>query len=454
MMKRLLWCLMLSFAGLALLTADDTKTVFEERTEVLKWGIDSQIIDLLGVLSQEKDPAYDEVVFDTLMESRNPEIQEKIIYYLMDREYKPLAEFTRNYCRFPLEDQDYNEKVLFAAVASLGHLKDTSSATVLQDLAFLDIPGITGPTTRALAALGDTTGAEKFLHRLEELDLTDPKDSIPGEIILFLGEVKYKPAASFLMGVVESEENYSINRHYACIALGQIGDGEAVEVLKTLYYESKNSIMRSYALAGLGYFNSPEVEHILLDALKRDSFWKVRVSAAERIGSQKISSAEKLLIYKAEKDPVSQVRIAAMKALGEMDTPEGLKFLSDFYADKKNPDNLRLEAFRILLKGKKLFLLDALRIVFDKEWESKHSRLLEFSSKEMSTTDWPLLGEFYKKMLTHKNPVIQTYGIRGIRRNNLFLLFPEAQALDREGESGMVRKEAKMLSPDKKEGSE
>jgi HEAT repeat protein len=444
-MRRTPILILIFFCISASLFAQETKTIFDERMQILNWGIDSQILELLPVLSGEKDPSYNEVLFQTLLDTRNPEIQEKIIYYLMDMKYAPLTGFTREYCRFPLEDRDYNNGVLFASIASLGHLKDTTGATILYDLAFLEITGISGPVTRSLASLGDDSGADRFLKRLEELDLTDKQDSMSGEIILFLGEIRYQPAASFLMGIVESEENYSMNRNYACFALGQIGNPEAIEVLKTIYYGSKDSILRSYALAGLGYFNTPETGTILVDALKRDSFWKVRVSAAEKIGDQKIESAIDLLIYKAGNDPVDQVRVASMKALGKLGLPQGFQYLSEFYTDIKKTDTLRFEAFKILLHAKSDLLLVSMNTVFEKEWESKTSRIFEFTCRELSTTEWPEVSELYKRMLLHSNPSIRIYGIRGIRRNNLVFIYPEAKALDREGESGLVRKEAALI---------
>ena len=84
--------------------------------------------------------------------------------------------------------------------------------------------------------------------------------------------------------------------------------------------------------------------------------------------------------------------------------------------------------------------------VFTKEWENKTTKIVEYSAKELSTAEWPELSSVYKKMLGHPNYLVQIYGIRGIRKNNLTDLYPDAAGLDKEGSHGQVRKEAKSLS--------
>ncbi len=77
----------------------------------------------------------------------------------------------------------------------------------------------------------------------------------------------------------------------------------------------------------------------------------------------------------------------------------------------------------------------------DELWEKDEGRFLEFVCRDLSRTDWVELDPVYERMLSHTNWLLQIYGIRGIRRNNIQTLQEKVNELDKDGIDSRVRRE-------------
>ncbi|MCK5736968.1 MAG: HEAT repeat domain-containing protein, partial [Spirochaetaceae bacterium] len=287
-------------------------------------------------------------------------------------------------------------------------------------------------------------GTEKLLDRLIKEDPI-AEDDLVAALIVTLGELQYEPAAEELVAIVEDTGGSAGHRRLACISLGKIGRSEDFKIVERIFFETEDATLRSYALAGLADFPDQETEDILIQALKRDSFWRIRVTAAEKLSGMNTEGINELLRYKASNDPVPQVRIASLKALGASGNQKNKDYLLDFFKDRKNGTEVRLACMSVLVEEKIPGTNDAVNSVMDDLWEKDEGRFLEFVCRDLSRSDWGELQPIYKRMLSHSNWLLQIYGVRGIRRNNILSLQNDVNELDKDGTDSRVRREVNSL---------
>lgn len=440
-MKTLIICLVLLIP--MRLTADDEEitSLKEDRISTMRYGIDDEVVEVISAIRREKNYSYNEELLDILTNTGNTKIKLPILNFFEDQKTDIGSTYAVSVVKDAAEDLDIDEKVLSAAMSYCGTIKNTESVPYLFKLSSFNNNGIAAEAIRNLGKTGDTNFAEKFLERIQDDDFEDNETALLESSILLMGELKYEPAMLTLLDIVQDDNYSSVVRRYACDSLGRIGNEEAIPVLKELLNDS-DSILRSYAVSSLAYFDHDDIEDILIQSL-RDSYWKIRVAACKALSERDSSNAVDILIYKAEKDPESNVKKAAMVALADIGGNKAWTFLSDYFESNKNSDDLRSVALSAMLDDNADKIFDAIKKVFEEEWEKETSWIFNFTCKELSTAESSGLQWFYGKMLDHKNYIIRIYAIRGIRLNNVITLNGRVKEIaDNEDENRQLRKEA------------
>ncbi len=426
---------------------ENIRSLRDDRKEILLYGIESEVREVITAIGQEKDDSYNEELLLVLGETENASLAE-VIYSLFSQFKDPLAEEAALSDIAPvLEDFRYQEKRILAAITYLGDIKSEKAVDLFYDLAKKDEPGLTGRVVYNLGKIGDASRAEE-LEALYEDYSGEAGTDIATNVISAWGEMKYLPALDRLIGIIEDSSASNSEREYAAVALGKLGDPEAMEPLISLYNgEGNDSMIRAFAVSGLMYFEDPRVEDLLLQALRRDSYWKIRVTASEGLGRLKSEKAIDVLDFKLRRDSERNVKIAAAKALGEYGNGRADSILVDYFADESNSAEMRLEVLKVLLEKKTGGTVPALEEVMALHWLKKDTQLefLKRCCQLMSTAEWDALSGLYRRMLTHSDNYIQIYGIRGIRINGISSLYPDVREMDRDGVNGLVRREAKSL---------
>ncbi len=423
---------------------EETKEV-DRRKEVLLYGIDNEVLTVLGDLQQEKIGKYNELLTSVIAETRNTAIVQGIYRLWDNTSYKDGLVFAREELVKVTEDEDFNSSAVQSAMAYLSNQEDTESLPLFIELTEYRDSRIASTSVRALGKIGqagDTDELETLLKRLKKEDPVAEEDLVAA-LIVTLGELRYEPAAQELVYIVEDEGASAGHRRLACVSVGKIGRSEDFEIIERVYYETDDATLRSYALAGLAEFPDHDTTDILIQALKRDSFWRIRVTAAENLMGSNHEGVDELLRYKAANDPVNHVRIASLKALGASHNRTSDDFLLDYYTDNKNATDVRLACLSVLVNERISGTRDAINKVMDNLWEKDEGRFLEFTCRDLSRSDWDNLAPVFERMLDHSSWLLQVYGIRGIRRNNISSLQGKVNALDEEGVDGRVRREVK-----------
>jgi len=423
----------------------DGETV-DHRKNVLLNGIDSEVAAILTELKKEENESYNDLLKDILLETRSSSIAAGIYGLWEATSYEPGLDPAKNELLKVVDDAEFEATTVQAAMSYLAKLKHSESQDLLIEIANNRDSEIATFAIRAMGRMGgiiDTTKIEWLLDRLETEDPFAEEDLVAA-LIVTLGEIRYEPAAKELVVIADDAGTPAIHRRFACISVGKIGRAEDYEVIESIYYEADNANLRSYALAGLAEFPNQDITPILVQALKRDSFWRIRTTAAEKLAESDSPEVHKLLRYKIANDPVKQVRIASIRALSKSSDQGDWNFLIEYLTNDKNPSDIRLASLKALIENKIPGTSEAILSIMDKLWKKDEGRFLEFTCLELSKTEWAALAPIYERMLDNENWIIQVYGIRGIRRNNIASLTSRIDNLDSEGADERVLREVKI----------
>jgi HEAT repeat protein len=410
------------------------QSLTDERRELLLFGIDNQVIELLDDLTEEKDVYLSGEVLAAYTLTRNPNVRTKIFEYFTEIDFRGAVDEAL------VLVNSYEDQPSVLLTSSIHYLTDEPFEDLSNHLMPL-LDATDQETVRiAIKGIGLSGDGDAAAKLLEFLDDRDFESNLKPEIILALGELKEPVAVPRLIEILEDRNENSTWRRYACASLGKIGDQLALPVIEKVLFDD-DSLLRSYAVGSLKYFSGEKVLQLLSEALK-DSFWRVRVSAAQGLAEKQATEAVPILIFKAEKDPEMNVRSEAVRALGVIADSRALEALRGFYSNNLTPQPLRVLSAEILAEKDLAASLEPFKTVIDKHWGKDTTRILEKTAQILSRTESDLLESFYARFIDSGEMVIMIYGIRGIGKNNMITLKEVVEKLADEGNHRSIRKEA------------
>lgn len=414
-------------------------------SESLRYGTDPEILDTLKRIRDAKERALDPDLIRLLGESRSDEVRTRILSYLGETE-NPAGTPAALDILALLDETP--QALLQGAIAYLARAKEPQALDDLKALARLTDRPVAVAAVNAIGLIGGA-GSVQFLMDLLENDGEEPGQNLRNQIVLALGELGDREAVDLLLGIAEDRDEERVTRMYAFASLGKIGDTRAVETLTAALSEN-DALLRTYAAAALGKLRAPGVSAALLQVL-RDSSWQVRLEAARAIADGAAAGIDAgqdlagMLQYRARRDEVPQVRREAVRALGTLGGVSSFDLLRELYVDDKQPLDLRAAALTELVRGDLEKSVAAITRVVDQEWSAKPDRqkALEATANQLSKAEAPFLDSLYRRFLQSTNLAVRVYGIRGIARNGLTGFAPELQsAAVAAAESAVIRREA------------
>ncbi len=412
---------------------EQQQSLEEQRKLTIQYGIDSQILELISQLKDEKNENYFNQLEELFTETTNTDIQTAVADFFDSQENDALVEeaFER------LEDYDNLDRKI---VLQLTRYLEEYQKESITDLFFemIDDPRVE-VASAAIKAIGISDEPEYSEQLLDMYNDREFRDALKPALISALGELGNRIAFDLLDTIVSDEDESKSLRWRACQALGKIGGEDAFESISQLLNDD-DPILRSYAVNALGYLDQKGAVDILIDAL-RDNMWRVRVQAAEALGRKQAAEAFEILKYKAQHDPdVRNVRLAAVQAIGKLDIGKGYDFLRELYRDSQAPAGLRSKAIEILVEDSLSASIEVINAVFDEEWDKEKSYILDYTCKMLSTRESPHLVKLYERMLNHPSHInLLYYGLRGVRLNKFGSLRDEVEDLTADNVSRSVR---------------
>lgn len=421
-------------------TDDAVESAVEEWRRTLKYGIDSEVLELLPQLREQRRDELAQEVLDVMGVTLNTEVRVEALRYLTELEIREAMPVVEGILVAGAESSDF--ELLQEALRYVNGVVDEAAEPLLEAIRRLAEdrnPRIAASAVRTLGEIGDASDV-RFL--LELYDRRGTREEVRHAILLSLGDLGSQEAESLLLAVAEDAAADDTSRYYAIDSLSKVGSTEARALFEDILGQD-DAIMRSYAVAALARYDGPEISETLIRAL-RDSFWRVRVSALKGLADRETVEALPAVKYKLERDPEMRVRYEAVKTVGAIGTEEAWEYLRSLYVDQRVPVTVRNSIAEQLIGGDLADSLEALVTVMDQEWERQGSVLLDYAAKELSRTNSAHLGDIYAKLLSHPNFIIQIYAIRGIGLNELGDFREDLAALaDHESAHRAVRSNAK-----------
>lgn len=322
---------------------DTGKDSADDKKNALKYGIETEIIDLLKNLQDNDDPRFSDDIYDLFQKSKSPRLKTAVLDYFSKMEDPCLEDYVVTILDDPF---DTNRDLVNAAFRYAAKVKCKAAVPPVMTLLENDNEDYFNSALNTIGEIGSESEAEVMAEYLDREDLSIPQRQT---LMKVLGKIKAVGTYDKLVEIVENEDENTYVRAYAAEAIGAMKKSESVDILKTLY-ESDDPTLRIYALKGLSYFDKAEVQEILIEGL-RDSYYKVRLEAIESIKKLEITDAIESLIYRAKTDPESAVKKACYPVLAKFDTSETKEFLYDILKTKKSGDTARSLVVQSILEN-------------------------------------------------------------------------------------------------------
>lgn len=318
----------------------------EKRRDTFKYGITTEVVQLLTDLISKDDPRYTEEAYNLFQETRSNAVKEKTLEYFAKFSDPCLADFA---CTVLNEYYDNKTPIIAASLQYAGEVKCTEAIGAIENI--ID-EGDEKFWQAAMTALGKTGGndeakylTELFKNEAEEMTVVKKQS-----LVRALGLIHATGTWEALVDMAENEDENTFVRMYAAEAIGKMGLVESIPVL-TGIYSSNDPNLREYALKGLACFkDNKDANSTIIEAIK-DAHPKVRIEAINDAAELMLKDSSPLIVFRAKSDGESSVKRAAFTALAKLGTSDGVAFLCDLLADKKASDGAKKQAAESLLKA-------------------------------------------------------------------------------------------------------
>ena len=322
---------------------DESENTVEEYRLTFKYGIASEINELVDKLVTNEDPRFVEELYDLFWESKSTDVKEKILNYFKKMKDPCLEDYAVMVLNDPYDEKNSTVKACFQYVSAV---KCTAAAPAVLLLIENENEDYFND---ALLAIGDIGGAGEALFLAEYLERTDLTDAQKQSLMKVLGKIHAVETWAKLCEIAENEDENLFVRMYAAEAIGAMEKTESISVLKNLFEESDPNL-RQYVVKGLSYFpNDLDAKEIIIQAV-RDDHYKVRLEAIDAVKKFEYKEAVPYLIYRAKNDSEIKVKQNCYEVIGYLDTEEGNNFLVERVTEKKGNDTLKTKAVEVLLK--------------------------------------------------------------------------------------------------------
>ena len=434
----LLILFVMSFSILPLHAEDDEESERQKRLDILEFGLESEISDLITALQKEKDDSLSVELTKIFYKTKNVTIREKIISFFTIMKNPALKEYAVEIIDDPYDIKVSTAVLLIKYAAACGFTETASGMAVLLESENEDY------YDACLASLGDVGGSDEavFLASLLDKDLSLGRRQT---LMKSLGKIKAVETWDKLVEIAENEDENSYVRMYAAEAIGAMEIEDSVPVLARLF-ESNDSNLRTYVMKGLSYFpDDKDAQAVIIEGF-RDNYYKVRLEAAAFAENNKFKEAMPNLLYRAKNDAETAVVYACYQAIGAICSKEGMEFLVSIVQDEKKNDTARAKAAVVILNTDDAPSVQAVLGVAEKTLEDTKKMSLRYAiGKELALHENPLFEEVCRKFLANKDASTIGIGMDIWAKNKYASLKPVVEGFLEDKNSGLKKKAALVL---------
>ena len=315
----------------------------EKNAEVLKFGLEEDISDLLDKMLQKKDVRFVNEAYDLFQETKSVSIREKILNFFKQIEDPCLEDYAVTILNDPYDEKTSTVNACFSYIQAM---KTKAALPATMTLLESDNEEY---FTGALETIGKIGGSREAVFITEYLEREDLTVAQRQSLVRVLGQLHAVETYDKLVEYAEDEDENAFVRMYSAEAIGEMQKSGGDEILARLF-ESDNPNLRQYVVKGIAHYKNEESKKVLIQALK-DSHYKVRQEAVSAIKENDVKEADEYLIYRAKNDPVQAVKNDCIDTLASLNTEKGNEFLMQQITDKKIPDGPKARVAKALLEA-------------------------------------------------------------------------------------------------------
>lgn len=322
---------------------DRSKDYEKNCNDILKYGLEGQITELIDELTKNQDNRFVDGIYDLFQETKSVAVKEKILDYFTKLKDPCLASYAVEIINDPYDEKKSIVEKCFKYVSE-ADIKDANPGLV--DLVDKEEDAY---FTGALSALGETGGKEEALFLADYLDRDDLNVSQRQALMRVLGRIKAVETWQKISEIAKDENENTFVRMYAAEAIGAMEKPESEDILVELF-ESNDPNLRTYVIKGISYFNDKKSSDLITQAL-RDSQYKVRLEAVSAVRKNRIDKAVPFLIFRCkDKDEQKQVKEKCYSVIADLNTSDGNDYLISVLKDKKIGDATKAKVSAALLE--------------------------------------------------------------------------------------------------------
>lgn len=323
---------------------DESKEDEENNRKIIKYGLPSEIGELLDKLTEYDDPRFTDDIYDLFQNTSNASIKEKVLKYFTKIEDPCLEDFAVNLINDPYDEKKDLVSATFKYIQTVKTKEALPAVITILEVENEDY------FNDALATIGEIGSKKEAKFIADYLDRPDLSDAQRQTLMRTLGKMKALNTWSKVVEILEDEDENSFVRMYAAEALGLMEKEEGVPVLVRAYSASDPNL-RQYVIKGLSHFpNVVESKSLIIQAI-RDEHWRVRQEAINVCKENSFTEAIPYLIFRADKDSEKVIKNASMDAIAAINTKEGNDYLVSIITNKKSGDSSKQKAAEVLLKA-------------------------------------------------------------------------------------------------------
>lgn len=421
---------------------DDSKeeltSITEDRRQTLLYGIDTEVKELIGILSKEEILGFDKELAELLSSTYDETIKIAILEYFKKLEITAGEKTALEIFDLIEYEDEYTTKYAQTTLSYLSKIESNEAKARISDIIDSEKDEIVISSLKLIGENKLVSLEDKLISMLND---DETEELVYLEVIKTLGKIGSIKALDDLIPIADDSDEETTIRNAVCFSLGEIGDPKGIDVLKRCFGDRTNFLLRRSALEALGKFDLEEMDGILIEGL-RDPNWQIRFSATKSLGERKSEKAIDILKYKAEKDPEAKIKKSAIRALGDIDTEKTRDILRDLYLGKKTPDSSKIVAIQKLVEYSPGWILPTIESEYERLLEEKRKPVLDNSIKFLSKKEFSGSKEFFGKLLESENYLYKVYAIQAIKLNSFVKYKEKLEELSKEDKNKNVKKQA------------
>src|SRR5574344_461808 len=393
----------------------------DKNRETLRFGLESDICDLLDKITSSGDVRLTEDVYDLFEVTRSANIREKILLYFTKLEDPCLEDYAVTILNDPYDERKSTVDAVFRYIQAVKTKAAVPAVLMLLENDNQDY------WEGAITTLGEIGGSEEALYLtayLERDELTTPQKQ---SLVKVLGKLKAVETYDKLSELAQDKDENTFIRMYSAEAIGAMEKEEAVPILAKLY-EDNDPNMRTYVIKGISHFSDKEAKEVLIQAI-RDTYYKVRLEAIDAVKQQKMTEAVPYLIYRAKTDKENVVKNACYPVIASLNTKEGNEYLVGMITDKNTADSPKSRAAAALLEQNNAGTKEILSLAEETLKDDRRKPLRYALGKEFAKYTRPEFAGICKKYIASSDPSTQGTGLDIYARGRYADVTPDVKAL-------------------------